>query len=144
MAYNATKDEVVTVRYRTPRGFDTTSKTLKMDVFDHLDAADAPQSAAMSQVGSGNKYKADFTPSDNGQWTVVCYWEHDTTGAIELEKQLVFNVGNFNVNTVGAIVSTNEAKLDAVGVLTTAMDVKIDSLHTKVDNLDVGEAPDVG
>ena len=115
-----------------------------MDVFDHLDVADAPQSVAMDQIGTHNKYRASFTPSANGQWTVVCYWEHNTTSVIELEKQLVFNVGDYNVNAVGAIVSTNEAKLDAVGVLTTAMDVKLDSLHTKVDNLNVGEAPDVG
>lgn len=114
MATKARKDKPVNLKFKLPKSLDLTGKTVKMEVYDELDALDAGQSGAMSQIGASSRYKGTFTPDENGAWRVEFYVEDDTTLDRSYEFMRDFSVGDYDNDDIGALSVTIEGKVDNV------------------------------
>ena len=106
------KDEPIRVLYRASAGV----TSVNMDVYDETDTLDATQSGVMTQVGTTNRWIATFTPDADGNWSVNFV---ETGGSGDLIRD--YSVGNYNIDSVGAGISTNEAKIDALAVSVAAI-----------------------
>jgi len=120
MATSATKGKQEKITYRLPKSLDITDKTVKLDVYDEVDALDAAQSVTLTSLN--HKYKAAFTPDEDGAWRVELYVEDDNTSEKTFEFIRDYSVGNFNTDDVGALTTTVENKVDQIGVI--VMDIQ--------------------
>jgi hypothetical protein len=117
VATSATKDKVEKITYKLPKSLDMTDKTVKIDVYDEVDALDTAQSVTLTSAN--HKYKAQFTPDEDGAWRVELYVEDDNTSEKTYEFIRDYSVGNFDTDDVGALTTTVENKVDQIGVIVT-------------------------
>jgi hypothetical protein len=97
-------NESITVIVRMKAG----ATSVNMDVYDELDALDAIQSGAMTQIGTSKIWKKTFTPDTEGDWHIKVF---DDLGGETIKH---YSVGQFNINAIGADVATLDAKVDAI------------------------------
>lgn len=94
---------------------------VNMTVFDELDVEDVAQSTVMAEKGSTGRYVATFTPDAEGEWSVHIV---DSAGGKGVRQ---FSVGDYNVASIGAKITTVEGKVDALAVDVAAIDVELDA-----------------
>jgi len=99
---NYKKDEAIRILYRAIPG----SASVNMDVYDETDTQDAAQSGAMTQLGSSDRWSKEFTPDENGNWSVHIT---DSKGGDVIRD---YSIGDYNISTVGATAASIEAKVD--------------------------------
>lgn len=112
-------NEVIKVNYQASGA--GTGLTVDMKVYDELDAEDVGQAAVMTEKGSSGRYKAEFTPDAEGEWSVHI---SDSAGGKAVKQ---FSVGNYNVDSVGAKITTVEGKVDALETKIDSIDIELDS-----------------
>lgn len=98
------------IPFRARINGDPTSDNPTATVLDELDAVHATLTlgSGLAQVGSTKIVKGSFTPDEAGVWTLHLV---DDEG-LNIVKE--YAVGDYNLNSIGANVATNEAKLDSV------------------------------
>ncbi len=109
---------------------------VQMDVYDETGTLDSGQSGLMTEVGTTGRYYKTFTPDERGEWQVLIA---DANGGKAIK---LYSIGDYHVDSVGALVATVDAKVDAaddkieaVDTLVTVVDGKVDILGGKVDAL---------
>jgi len=103
-------NEAIKVVYKAQ----TLVSQVDMLVFDEVDVL--MTTVNMTQLGISKRWSGDFTPDAEGDWHV----EVDDSGGGEVIKH--FSIGSYNLQDIGADISTTEAKVDI-------LDGKIDAIN---------------
>lgn len=98
------------IKFRVRIDGDPTSDNPTAIVLDETDTTEATLTlgTGLTQVGSTKIVKGEFTPDAAGMWSVHIT---DDTG-MDLVKQ--YPVGNFSIESIGAVANTVEAKVDSI------------------------------
>lgn len=106
------------INFRARINGDPTTDNPTVTILDETDAIDSTLTigSGLTQVGSTKIVKGSFTPDNPGVWTLHLV---DDQG-LNIIKE--YPVGDFDLNSIGANVATNEAKLDAALAAIAAID----------------------
>lgn len=100
-----------------------------MNVFDEAQVLDAVQSGLMTEIGSTGRYQKSFTPDAGGNWIVEIA---DTKNGKAVAN---YSVGDFNLGSVGTIVSSVETKVDTAQAAIDSVASDIATVDGKVVDL---------
>jgi hypothetical protein len=106
-----------------------TGIVVTLNVYDEAGILDVVQSGVMAEIGTTGRYKKSFTPDANGEWSVQIA---DANGGKAVAS---YSVGNYNVDTVGALVSTVDAKADLAAAAIDAVASDIATVDGKIVDL---------